>query len=121
LQSIENGNGIDFATAEVCLHRWFVSSSRDTKFQALAFGSLMLEGMDIRISGQDVGRGTFSHRHVMLVNQKTEEVIVPLNDDLKAEGKLELANSSLSEMAVFGVRISPLVHDDAATDILCKI
>lgn len=49
--------------------------------------------MDVRISGQDVGRGTFSHRHAMLVDQKTEGVIVPLNDQLKAEGMLELANS----------------------------
>lgn len=53
----------------------------------------MLEGNDVRISGQDVGRGTFSHRHAMLVNQKTEGVIVPLNDELNAPGKLELANS----------------------------
>lgn len=53
----------------------------------------MLEGVDVRISGQDVGRGTFSHRHAMLVNQQTEGVIVPLNDELKADGKLELANS----------------------------
>lgn len=53
----------------------------------------MLQGADVRISGQDVGRGTFSHRHAMLVEQKTEGVIVPLNDELKAIGKLELANS----------------------------
>ncbi|PPQ70860.1 hypothetical protein CVT26_014083 [Gymnopilus dilepis] len=77
IQSIESGKGIDFATAE-----------------AMAFGSLMLEGNDVRISGQDVGRGTFSHRHAMLVNQKTEGVVVPLNDELKADGKLELANTS---------------------------
>jgi probable 2-oxoglutarate dehydrogenase E1 component DHKTD1 len=64
-----------------------------TILQALAFGSLMLEGYDVRISGQDVGRGTFSHRHAMLVDQKTENVIVPLNDELDAPGKLELANS----------------------------
>jgi len=59
----------------------------------MAFGSLMLDGVDVRMSGQDVGRGTFSHRHAMLVNQRTEGVVVPLNDELKAEGKLELANS----------------------------
>ncbi|KAK7048480.1 2-oxoglutarate dehydrogenase E1 component mitochondrial [Favolaschia claudopus] len=85
LSSIESGSGLDWATAE-----------------ALAFGSLMQEGYDIRISGQDVGRGTFSQRHAMLVNQKTEGVVVPLNDALEAPGKLELANSSLSEMAVLG-------------------
>lgn len=54
----------------------------------------MLEGADVRISGQDVGRGTFSHRHAMLVNQQTEGVVVPLNDELQADGKLELANSA---------------------------
>ncbi|KAF5378852.1 hypothetical protein D9615_006945 [Tricholomella constricta] len=85
LKSIETGKGIDWASAE-----------------AMAFGSLMLEGCDVRISGQDVGRGTFSQRHAMLVNQQTEGVIVPLNDELQAPGTLELANSSLSEMAVLG-------------------
>ncbi|KAJ6621901.1 dehydrogenase E1 and transketolase domain-containing protein 1 [Mycena sp. CBHHK59/15] len=85
LASIESGTSLDWATAET-----------------LAFGSLMLEGFDVRISGQDVGRGTFSQRHAMLVNQKTEGVVVPLNDALDAAGKLELANSSLSEMAVLG-------------------
>ncbi|KAG7444529.1 2-oxoglutarate dehydrogenase, E1 component [Guyanagaster necrorhizus] len=83
LTSLANGKGLDWATAE-----------------ALAFGSLLLEGYDVRISGQDVGRGTFSQRHAMLVNQKDENTIVPLNDELGAPGKLELANSSLSEMAV---------------------
>ncbi|KAF8879401.1 dehydrogenase E1 and transketolase domain-containing protein 1 [Infundibulicybe gibba] len=85
MQSIDSGRGVDWASAE-----------------AMAFGSLMLEGCDVRISGQDVGRGTFSQRHAMLVNQKSEGVIVPLNDELAAQGKLELANSSLSEMAVLG-------------------
>ncbi|KAK0488570.1 Transketolase, pyrimidine binding domain-containing protein [Armillaria novae-zelandiae] len=83
LASLASGTGLDWATAE-----------------ALAFGSLLLEGYDVRISGQDVGRGTFSQRHAMLVNQKNENTIVPLNDELSAPGKLELANSSLSEMAV---------------------
>ncbi|KAG1838453.1 thiamine diphosphate-binding protein [Suillus subalutaceus] len=84
LKSIEVGEGVDWASVE-----------------AMAFGSLMLGGCDVRIAGQDVGRGTFSHRHAMLVNQKTEGVIVPLNHALtEAKGKLELANSSLSEMAV---------------------
>lgn len=50
----------------------------------------------MRISGQDVGRGTFSQRHAMLVNQKNENTIVPLNDELSAPGKLELANSMSS-------------------------
>lgn len=86
LAALEKGEGIDWATAE-----------------AMAFGSLMLGGCDVRIAGQDVGRGTFSHRHAMLVDQKTEGVIVPLNHAMsRATGKLELANSSLSEEAVLG-------------------
>ncbi|KAJ7134754.1 dehydrogenase E1 and transketolase domain-containing protein 1 [Mycena epipterygia] len=85
LASINSGTGLDWATAET-----------------LAFGSLMREGFDVRISGQDVGRGTFSQRHAMFVNQKNEGVVVPLNEALGATGKLELANSSLSEMAVLG-------------------
>ncbi|KAH9887940.1 dehydrogenase E1 and transketolase domain-containing protein 1 [Cubamyces lactineus] len=85
LQAMESGVGLDWATAE-----------------ALAFGSLMLEGYDVRISGQDVGRGTFSQRHAMLVDQRTEGVVVPLNLALDCSGRLELANSSLSEMGVLG-------------------
>ncbi|KAI6158451.1 dehydrogenase E1 and transketolase domain-containing protein 1 [Pisolithus thermaeus] len=79
LAALEKGEGIDWATAE-----------------AMAFGSLMLGGCDVRIAGQDVGRGTFSHRHAMVVDQKTEGVVVPLNYALsKVAGKLELANSKL--------------------------
>ncbi|KAI5114688.1 hypothetical protein M0805_005011, partial [Coniferiporia weirii] len=85
VKSIELGIGIDWATAE-----------------AMAFGSLMLDGYNVRISGQDVGRGTFSQRHAMLVDQMSENVTVPLNARLESEGRLELANSSLSEMAVLG-------------------
>ncbi|KAF8314960.1 dehydrogenase E1 and transketolase domain-containing protein 1 [Clavulina sp. PMI_390] len=87
IQSLESGNSLDWGTAE-----------------ALAFGSLITEGFDIRISGQDVGRGTFSHRHAMLVDQRTENVHVPLNA-LSSSHKLELANSSLSEMAVLGFEL----------------
>ncbi|KAH8829834.1 dehydrogenase E1 and transketolase domain-containing protein 1 [Flagelloscypha sp. PMI_526] len=88
LKSLEQGQGIDWATAE-----------------AMATGSLLLEGNDVRFSGQDVGRGTFSQRHAMLVNQENESVIVPLNENFserEGAGRLELANSSLSEMAVLG-------------------
>ncbi|WRT65523.1 oxoglutarate dehydrogenase (succinyl-transferring), E1 component [Kwoniella shivajii] len=80
---------VDFATAE-----------------AMAFGTLMKEGLDVRISGQDVGRGTFSQRHAMFVDQQTESCHIPLNEGLSgATGKLELANSSLSEMAVLGFEV----------------
>lgn len=59
----------------------------------MAIGTLLLEKCDVRISGQDVGRGTFSQRHAMLVNQQDESVYVPLNENLESERKLELANS----------------------------
>ncbi|KAI5637743.1 transketolase, pyrimidine binding domain-containing protein [Phthorimaea operculella] len=61
----------------------------------------MMEGRNVRLSGEDVGRGTFSHRHVMLVDQQTNKIHIPLNhmeDD--QEGYLEVANSILSEEAV---------------------
>ncbi|KAI5981244.1 dehydrogenase E1 and transketolase domain-containing protein 1 [Pisolithus albus] len=87
LAALEKGEGIDWATAE-----------------AMAFGSLMLGGCDVRIAGQDVGRGTFSHRHAMLVDQKTEGVVVPLNHALsKAAGKLELANSKFRSSSVISL------------------
>ncbi|KAI3651269.1 hypothetical protein MP228_004750 [Amoeboaphelidium protococcarum] len=85
LKSIESGSGIDWATAE-----------------ALAFGSLLKQGINVRISGQDVGRGTFSQRHAMLVDQNTEKTIIPLNEIEGLKAKLEVANSSLSEFAVLG-------------------
>ncbi|KAK9892284.1 hypothetical protein WA026_019091 [Henosepilachna vigintioctopunctata] len=86
LAKISQGLGIDWATAET-----------------LAFGSLMYEGYNVRISGQDVGRGTFSHRHVMLVDQDTNEIYIPLNNLHKEQiGYMEVANSTLSEEAVLG-------------------
>lgn len=72
----------------------------------MAFGSLLLEGYNVRISGQDVGRGTFSQRHVMLVDQSNERTIIPLNRlSPKQRGMLEIANSSLSEYAVLGFEV----------------
>ncbi|PNF23062.1 putative 2-oxoglutarate dehydrogenase E1 component DHKTD-like protein, mitochondrial [Cryptotermes secundus] len=84
LNKISTGTKIDWATAE-----------------ALAMGSLLYQGYNVRISGQDVGRGTFSHRHVMLVDQKTNEMYIPLNNLIDTQkGYLEVANSILSEEAV---------------------
>ncbi|XP_047517650.1 probable 2-oxoglutarate dehydrogenase E1 component DHKTD1 homolog, mitochondrial isoform X1 [Pieris napi] len=69
--------------------------------EAMAFGSLLMEGRHVRLSGEDVGRGTFSHRHVMLVDQNTETIHIPLNHiDDQQKGFLEVANSILSEEAV---------------------
>lgn len=71
--------------------------------EALAIGSLMVQGHSVRISGEDVGRGTFSQRHAMLVDQETNEMYIPLNTLKHGEtGKLEIANSILSEEAVLG-------------------
>lgn len=71
--------------------------------EAMAIGSLLYQGHNVRLSGEDVGRGTFSHRHIMLVDQETNEMFVPLNS-MKGGlgGKVEVANSVLSEEAVLG-------------------
>lgn len=53
----------------------------------MAYGSLMYQGHNVRLSGEDVGRGTFSHRHAMLVDRKTNEMYIPLNALKGGEGK----------------------------------
>lgn len=83
---MEEGAKLDWATAE-----------------ALAFGSLLCQGFNVRLSGQDVGRGTFSQRHAMLVCQETGETYIPLNHMAPDQkGFLEVSNSPLSEEAVLG-------------------
>ena len=68
----------------------------------LAYGSLMEEGFDIRISGQDVERGTFSHRHAILRDEITEERINLLNTNPQSKGEMSIYNSLLSEYGVLG-------------------
>jgi 2-oxoglutarate dehydrogenase complex dehydrogenase (E1) component-like enzyme len=46
----------------------------------MSIGSLLLQGFNVRISGQDVGRGTFSQRHAMLIDQNTNQTFIPLNN-----------------------------------------
>tara|TARA_B110000003_G_scaffold105023_1_gene107426 strand:+ start:7029 stop:9803 length:2775 start_codon:yes stop_codon:yes gene_type:complete len=70
--------------------------------ELLAYGTLLSEGHDIRLSGQDVERGTFSHRHAILVTQESEEEIILLNDIKKEQGTFKVYNSLLSEYAVLG-------------------
>jgi 2-oxoglutarate dehydrogenase E1 component len=82
---IETGEGIDWAMAE-----------------ALAFGSLLLEGHRVRLSGQDVERGTFSQRHAVLVDQENEERYTGLNHIREGQTRFEVINSMLSEEAVLG-------------------
>ncbi len=84
-QAIESGEGIDWATAE-----------------ALAFGSILLEGNPIRLSGQDTERGTFSQRHSVLYDQTDERRYIPLNNLSPAQANYEVINSMLSEEAVLG-------------------
>lgn len=68
----------------------------------LAYGSLMEEGFNIRISGQDVERGTFSHRHAILRDELTEERINLLNTNPENKGQMTIYNSLLSEYGVLG-------------------
>ena len=79
------GQGFDWATAE-----------------ALAFGSLELEGFPVRLSGQDCTRGTFSQRHSGWVDQTTEERYYPLNHIRPGQARYEVIDSMLSEYAVLG-------------------
>ena len=84
-QTIETGRGIDWATAE-----------------ALAFGTLLEEGNGVRLSGQDCGRGTFSHRHCVLVDQNNENRYFPLSEISVDQAQFEVMDSPLSEAGVLG-------------------
>jgi len=85
LDSVENGKDIDWANAE-----------------ALAFASLLAEGDPIRLSGQDIARGTFSQRHSILVDTKTGDEYTPLNSLDSAQAPFSVYNSLLSEAGVLG-------------------
>ncbi len=70
--------------------------------ELLAYGTLLTEGFDVRISGQDVERGTFSHRHAVVKVEDSEEEVVLLNQLNGQKGKFYIYNSLLSEYAVVG-------------------
>ncbi|REE83293.1 2-oxoglutarate dehydrogenase E1 component [Lutibacter oceani] len=70
--------------------------------ETLAYGSLLQEGFDVRISGQDVERGTFSHRHAILRDEISEERINLLNTINDKQGQMYIYNSLLSEYGVLG-------------------
>ena len=70
--------------------------------ETLAYGALLTEGYDIRISGQDVERGTFSHRHAVVKVEDSEEEVVLLNTVKGKKGKFNVFNSFLSEYGVLG-------------------
>lgn len=68
----------------------------------LAFATLLWEGHDVRLTGQDSCRGTFNHRHGMIVDQKEGEKYRPLSHLREGQGRFDLYNSPLSEYAVLG-------------------
>jgi 2-oxoglutarate dehydrogenase E1 component len=70
--------------------------------EALAFASLLIEGIPIRLTGQDTERGTFSHRHLVLHDAQTAEQYTPMKDLSGAEAAFEVYNSPLSEYAALG-------------------
>ncbi|EMF10576.1 2-oxoglutarate dehydrogenase E1 component mitochondrial precursor [Sphaerulina musiva SO2202] len=84
-KSVEEGKNIDMSTGE-----------------ALAFGTLVKEGHHVRVSGQDVERGTFSQRHAVLHDQESEGTYTPLKHISEDQGSFVIANSSLSEYGALG-------------------
>lgn len=84
-QTVDSGTAIDWATAE-----------------ALAFGTLLLEGTTVRLSGQDVERGTFSQRHSVLHDQVSNQTYTPLSTLGEGQGLFSITNSSLTENAAMG-------------------
>src|SRR5713101_5784890 len=84
-KTIETGKDIDWATGE-----------------ALAWGTLLAEGTPVRLSGQDSGRGTFSQRHSVLVDQTAEAKYVPLNHVAPEQAHIEIIDSPLNEAGVLG-------------------
>ena len=94
---LESGEGIDWGTAE-----------------ALAFGTLLLEGHRVRLSGQDSGRGTFSHRHAVLVDQTDERRYRPLQHIRDDQAPFEVLDSPLSEYAVLGFEYGYAAQDPMA-------
>ncbi|KAH8428167.1 alpha-ketoglutarate dehydrogenase KGD1 [Aspergillus melleus] len=84
-KTVDEGKNIDWATAE-----------------SLAFGSLVSEGYHVRVSGQDVERGTFSQRHAVLHDQETENTYTGLQNISEDQGSFVISNSSLSEFGALG-------------------
>lgn len=85
VETLESGKGIDWGFAE-----------------GLAFGSLVLEGHSVRLSGQDCGRGTFSQRHLALTDYQKPGVYLPLSALDTDKARFEVFNSTLSENSVMG-------------------
>ena len=95
-KTVDGGKDIDWATGE-----------------ALAFGTLCEEGHHVRVSGQDVERGTFSQRHAVLHDQEDEKVYIPLQHLSENQATFRIANSSLSEFGWYVSLLLPLVRTNA--------
>ncbi|HCU06844.1 MAG TPA: 2-oxoglutarate dehydrogenase E1 component [Holosporales bacterium] len=85
LEALKEGGPIDWQLAE-----------------AFAFAGCLTEGHPVRLSGQDCERGTFSHRHAVVIDQETEEKYISLNNLTKDQAPFEIVNSPLSEFAILG-------------------
>jgi 2-oxoglutarate dehydrogenase E1 component len=85
IKLFQSENKVDWATGEL-----------------MAYGSLLLEGKDVRMSGQDVQRGTFSHRHAVLRDENTDKAYNRLSRIEGATGQFRIYNSLLSEYGVLG-------------------
>jgi len=85
--------------------------------EALAMGSLLVAGTPVRLSGQDSRRGTFSHRHAVLVDQKTEEEFFPLDNLSDQQARFEAYDSLLSEAAVLGFEYGYSLSDPSTLTI----
>ncbi len=79
--------------------------------ESLSFGSLLINRIPVRLSGQDSARGTFSQRHLILTDMNTEEEIIPLNMISENQAKIEALDSLLSEAAVLGFEFGYSIAD----------
>jgi 2-oxoglutarate decarboxylase len=93
-EAIGKGTAIDWAFSE-----------------ALAFGTLVLEGTPVRLSGQDSGRGTFSQRHLAFYDSETGQRYVPMQHITPNQARFDVLDSSLSEYAVLGFEFGYSVAD----------
>ena len=105
LRRVIDGRAAMFAAKEGEVFDWATA-------EALAFGTLLSEGYQVRLSGQDSGRGTFSQRHAVWVDQNTEAKYVPLTT--VPHGRFEVLDSPLSEYGVLGFEYGYAMADPKA-------